>query len=203
MPLDGRRARAERNRSQMVDAARQCFLDQGYVATTIEQIASESGVAPQTVYNAFRSKHALLAAVLDATIAGDDDPLPVARRPWLDEIRTTANGVDALSLLVDGAVPILERTAAVYRVMREAAAEPEVGPLLAANHRGRRADQFQLVEAMAGHLRTDLEPGEAADITYALVNEDVFTLLTVDCGWSAERFREWLLATLVDQLLPR
>lgn len=201
MSPDGRQARARRTRAQVIDAAQACFESRGYVATTIEQIAADAGVSTQTVYNAFRTKHAVLEAVLGATITGDTDPTALADRPWLDEIRTAPDGATALGLVVDGAVAILERTTAVYRVMLHAAAEPEVGRLLDANHLGRRADQRQLTEALSEHLRAGLDLDAAADVFYALVNEDVYGFLALDCGWSRPRFRGWLAATLAHQLL--
>jgi AcrR family transcriptional regulator len=167
----------------------------------MEQIAAGAEVAPQTVYNAFRTKHAVLEAVLDATIAGDTDPTALAERPWLDEIRAAEDGPAALDLLVDGVVAILERTSEVYRVMLHAAAEPEVGRLLQVNHSRRRSDQRGLTEALAAHRRSDMDPEAAADVFYALVNEEVFGFLVLDCGWPVPRFRDWLRSTLSQQLL--
>jgi hypothetical protein len=43
---------------------------------------------------------------------------------------------------------------------------------------------------------------EAADIIHALMSPEVYGLLVVDRGWSAERYERWLTGTLVDQLLP-
>ena len=64
------------------------------------------------------------------------------------------------------------------------------------NRRDRRADQRRLVEmlAEAGHLRAGLDVDTAADVFYAVVNEEVFQLLVVDCGWDVDRFGSWLTA---------
>ena len=63
-------------------------------------------------------------------------------------------------------------------------------------------DQRRLAQLLAdaGHLNPDLDVDAAADVIYALVNEDVFLLLTVDCGWELDRYREWLAAVLEQQL---
>jgi AcrR family transcriptional regulator len=41
------------------------------MATTIEAIGRKAAVAPATVYQAFGTKQAILARILDQTIAGD------------------------------------------------------------------------------------------------------------------------------------
>ena len=47
---------ARRNRSAMLEAARRLFLERGFVATTMPDIASEAGVSVQTLYKAFGNK---------------------------------------------------------------------------------------------------------------------------------------------------
>jgi hypothetical protein len=47
-----------------------------------------------------------------------------------------------------------------------------------------------------GHLRSDVDLDVAADTFYALVNEETYSMLTVDCGWTRGRFRQWLEQTV-------
>ena len=107
------------------------------------------------------------------------------------------------ALLVDESVKILVRVAPLHRVIQRAAADTEVGPLLDETRRRRRADQARLVGILAdrGHLRPDLDTATAADIYYGLLNEEVFELLTTDCGWDVERFQHWATELLQHQLL--
>ena len=44
-------------------AAKRLFIDQGYGATSMDEIASQSGATKRTVYNNFGSKERLLEAV--------------------------------------------------------------------------------------------------------------------------------------------
>src|SRR6266540_1221836 len=55
-----RRPKAQATRRRILDAARGLFVERGYVATTIEAIAAEAGVAVPTVYLAFGTKRGLL-----------------------------------------------------------------------------------------------------------------------------------------------
>jgi AcrR family transcriptional regulator len=199
---DGRRARAQRTSRQVLAASRELFLERGYVSTTVEAIAEQAGVTAQTVYNQFGTKRELLAAVLDRAIVGDAAPVALIERPWfvVGEGETAA---EAITRFAATATAIVGRVAPLYDVIRSAAALPEVRRLLADNRRRRRADQRRLVAALAatGQLRPDLDTGQAADVVYGLVNEDVYLLLTDDCGWSRRRYTSWLTRTMLDQLM--
>jgi AcrR family transcriptional regulator len=200
---DGRRQRSLRTRTRIVDAATRLFVERGYVATTIEDVADAAGVAVQTVYYLFGTKPSVLAGVLDASIAGDAEPVALLDRPSLRGILAAPDPSAAVELLVDESVGIVARTAPVYEVVRRAAADPDVGALLDANRGARRADQRRLVEMLAdgGHLRPGVDVDTAADVLYAVMNEEVYRLLVVDCGWDIDRFRTWLVTLLTDQLI--
>ena len=200
---DGRRRRSQRSRAQIVTAAERLFLERGYVPTTVEEVAGAAGVAVQTVYYVFGTKLRLLAAVLDARIGGGD-PSPVVERDWVASLGSSGDADAAIDALLAAAVDILARAAPVYEVVRRASSDPEIGELLNANRRGRRADQRVLIERLrdAGVLRSDLDVDEAADSFYALVNEEVFQLLVVDCAWAIDRFQAWLADLVRPMLLP-
>ena len=176
----------------------------GYLATTIGAVADEAGVGVQTVYYLFGTKRNLLAAVLDASIAGDTEPVPVLARPWVDELAGMDDAGEAVALLVEASTAILVRAAPIYDVVRRASADTEVGELLADNRARRRADQRRLVEVLdaAGHLRPGLDVTTAADIVYALLNEEVVLLLTLDCHWPPTQIRAWATPLLLHELTP-
>src|SRR5512132_2497527 len=77
----GGQARTRLTRAAVIQAARALFLERGYAATTIEAISDRSDVPPATVYRLFSSKLGILEALLDTSIAGDDQPLAVQERP--------------------------------------------------------------------------------------------------------------------------
>src|SRR6478672_5186671 len=74
-------ARTRLARRAVVDAARDLFEVHGYAATTIEAISGQSDVPAPTVYRLFSSKLGILKALLDTSIAGDDQPQAVQDRP--------------------------------------------------------------------------------------------------------------------------
>jgi AcrR family transcriptional regulator len=64
----------------ILDAALKLFTEQGYVATSVSEIAAAAGVAPKTVYAASGTKRGVLMALRTRLVRGDDDPVPVAER---------------------------------------------------------------------------------------------------------------------------
>lgn len=57
-------SKGERTRLAVVEAAHQLFVDQGYAATSMRQIAENSGLALGGIYNHFPNKEAIFVAVI-------------------------------------------------------------------------------------------------------------------------------------------
>jgi len=87
-----RRAQARETQRHIAETARALFLDRGYGATSIRQIADAAGVAVQTIYNAFEGKPAIVARIADMAIVGDDEPVALIDRPHVQAI---GQGTDA------------------------------------------------------------------------------------------------------------
>ncbi len=68
---DLRALRVARTEAQLVAAAAELFLSQGYQATTLAAVARRAGLAPRTVYLRFGSKATLFGRVVDQALAGD------------------------------------------------------------------------------------------------------------------------------------
>src|SRR4051812_9465350 len=84
-------ARTRLARRAVVEAARSLFLERGYGATTIEAISDRADVPSATVYRLFTSKHGILKSLLDVSIVGDDESVPMADRL---EVRSLLAGRD-------------------------------------------------------------------------------------------------------------
>ena len=203
--VDGRSERSRKTRARVVEAARQLFLEQGYVATTIESIAEHAGVAVQTVYYLFGTKRSVLASVLDATIVGDLEPVALADRAWVDDLRGERDAAAAVERLVAESVAIIARTMPIQDVIHRAAADPDVAVLLAEDRRRRRESQRALVELLvdAGHLDPTTDVDKAADVYYGLISPETFQLLVGDCDWDVARFRTWATDLLCGQFNVR
>lgn len=188
----------------MIDAARTLFLERGYGATTIEAISAASDVPPATVYRLFSSKRGILKAILDVSIAGDDEPVAVSDRPQVQAAVADADPRGQVAGFVATAADINARSAPVYRILVGAASsDPDAAALLEELNQQRRSGQGQLARALArrGALRTDLRQRDAVDIIYTLMSPEVYRLLVVDRKWTPQRYQRWLTETLSASLL--
>lgn len=55
----------EAKRAAIVEAASQRFFDEGFAATSIEQVAADAGVSKVTIYNHFGDKRSLFTATVE------------------------------------------------------------------------------------------------------------------------------------------
>ncbi len=201
----GGQARTRLARAAVVQAARTLFLDRGYAATTIEAISDLADVPPATVYRLFSSKLGILKALLDVSIAGDDEAVPLQDRGNARALFADADPERQLSGFARICREINSRSATVYRILVSAAgSDPEAAALLAEYTRERQDGQGQIARilARAGELRPKLKERDAADIIHALMSPEVYRLLVCDRGWHPDRYERWLTDTLINQLLP-
>jgi AcrR family transcriptional regulator len=187
----------------VVDAARALFLDRGYQATTIDAISARSDVPPATVFRLFSSKLGILKAVLDVSIAGDDESLSLPERPAMTALLAEQDTARLLTGFASVTVAINVRSSDVYRILSSASgSDPAAAALLAEYQRARGVGQRRIARALARAraLRPGLRERDAADLIHALMSPELYRLLVVDRGWSPGRYEEWLGRTLTEQL---
>lgn len=197
-------ARTRLARRAVIESARALFLERGYQATTIEAISEQSDVPAPTIYRLLSSKVGILKAVLDISVAGDDEAVAMLDRP---EVRALLGSDDPKQQLVGfaGLVrDVMGRSASVYRILAEAArSDPDAASLYADIAQQRHTGQRRIARSLARMraLRPELRERDAADVIHALASPEVYGLLVLDRGWSAERYEQWLASILSEQLL--
>ena len=188
----------------ILDAAHDLFVARGYGATTVADIAAAAGVAPETVYSAFRNKPTLLKTLVDVRAAGDDEPIPVAQREPFRRIAEERDARRKLEHFATAARAMLERgVGEVQLVVRAAAsADPKIAELWTDLTQQRRtgATRIAAVLAEAGVLRDGLSVDRARDLIWLYIAPEVDGLL-VERGWTIEQRERWLADTLYDALL--
>lgn len=190
----------------MLDRARELFVTVGYAATTMAQIAREAEVAVQTLYYTFRTKGQLLREVVETTAAGQDDPPPVAERPWMRQLLSADSGQRVLALAVEHGTDIYARVAPLWPAIHAAAAtDPELARYWQGVADGRRAGVRGIVARLAGlgALRDGLAVDRATDLVLVLLGHDVYRGLVREAGWAVVDYKAWVFTTLVRQLLQR
>lgn len=212
--MDGQRTRTPQGRTPqartrlarraVLDAARDLFLERGYGGATIEGISTASGVPQATVYRLFGSKQGILKALVDTSIAGDDEPVPVAERPQVRPLLDAVPPADTLARLAAISVGINARTAPIYRILVSAASsDGDAAAILDELTRQRQDGQGRVATALARAkaLRPGLSARDAGDVIHALASPELYLLLVVDRAWPPERYERWLADTLASQLL--
>jgi AcrR family transcriptional regulator len=201
----GRGRRGDDTRRRVEEAATRLFTERGYSATSMQAIADAAGVHVQTIYLAYRTKAAVLAACAARLVAGDEDPAThPSQRPWARTIQATPDAREKIALYVRHILDVAPRITPLTDVLRATApSEPDAAAFLEHMERARREGPLQLLGPLAsnGHLRDTLTPGDVADIVFALASPDTIRALTVRCGWDSERAAAWLTAALIHQLL--
>jgi AcrR family transcriptional regulator len=201
-----RAARAQETRRRIVEAARDLFVDQGYVATLMPEVADRAGVAVQTIYFSFGTKRALLKEVVDAVIAGDSAPVATLDRPWFQEAIAAETAESMLRIYVTGTCRVLARVAPILRVLDAAvASDPEVAGLWSYEEDPRHTVQTAAANALLSKpgARRDLTEARAADILFGLLSPELYRLMVPIRGWSHDTFEEWVHDALRDQVLLR
>jgi AcrR family transcriptional regulator len=200
-----RRDGAARTRQAVLRAARELFTAQGYTATTVDQIAGRAGVSKPTVFAAAGSKQAILKQLRDIALAGDDEPVPVAQRPWYQEALAEPDPRRALRLYARNVTAIHGRAADVHEVLRAAAAsDKDLHELWRASEDERRGGATIVVDALLRKslLKAGLDRAAAIDIVWILISSDIYWRLVRTRRWSHAQFERWLSDTLCEQLLP-
>jgi AcrR family transcriptional regulator len=196
-------ARTRLARRAVVESARTLFLERGYTATTIEAISEHSDVPSATVYRLFSSKLGILKAVLDTSIAGDDQPLAVQERPDVASLFSEPDPHKLLAGFAGITTAINQRTNDIYRVLVSAAgSDLAAAELLEEIRQERDRGQSRIARSLArAHaLKPGLRERDAADLIHTLMAPEVYRLLVGDRGWTPERYQRWLATTLTQQL---
>lgn len=199
-----RLAQARATRLQVIQAAKTLFIGQGYPGTTLEAVAAAANVPVPSLYRLFGSKRALLTAVLETSFVGDDEPAAFVNRPAVQAALAEPDPSAMLDAFAAIAKDFMGRAADILHVLSTAAqVDDEAAQLMAEIRRQRHTGQSRIVSALIERdaLDPSLEPAQACDFVYLLWSPDAYRILTVERGWTAERYETWLARALRRTLL--
>jgi AcrR family transcriptional regulator len=119
-----RERQAAATREHLVAVARQRFTEQGYAATSIEDIVQRAGVAKGALYHHFSGKDALFRAVYEALLADVVSAVMAAasaeREPWASVRAGLSVFLDACLDPAFRRIVILESVSVLHPRIREA-----------------------------------------------------------------------------------
>jgi AcrR family transcriptional regulator len=198
-----RTEKARATRRKILAAAGELFVERGYGATSLQDVADRAGVAVQTIYFVFGNKRTVLKELADITIAGDDEPVATMDRPWFKDALASGTAAEHLRRHVHGARLILDRYAPMARVITAAAAtDLEVADLWHYEEDPRYVVQSAAARSLVGKpgAREGVTAGQAADLLFGLLSPALYLVFVEERGWSPKRWEDWVYQTLRGQL---
>ena len=186
----------------MIEAAYRLFLERGYEATTMQDVADTAGVAVQTVYYTFKTKAQLLAETESFAVLGDRPADEWRDTPPAQRLRSAARSDELVKLFVTIDTEIKCRLAPFVAAV--GAALPSDPDSVAGRSRGREEFFKAFVDRLTqlGPLQPGLTARRALDILLAVNSLPTFIELTTRRGWTIRQWQTWLVRTIKTQLLP-
>jgi len=194
---DLRAARRTDTEVRIIEAATELFVERGYVATTLADVAKRAGVGARTVYVRFATKAALLQRCLDVAIAGDHHRVAVPDRDWFHKAMNAPTAEERIARMAGINRQLMGRTGSLLQVAQQAEAiEPEI----AERAQAARAMTHQAIGGFFRKLAADgLMPERnvdwVAETGAVLGQAETYLLLTKTTGWSIEAYESWLVTT--------
>ncbi|MBF9129758.1 TetR/AcrR family transcriptional regulator [Plantactinospora sp. S1510] len=156
-------------RQQILDAARRCFVRNGFHATSMQDVISEAGLSVGAVYRYFSSKHELISSIAESVSDGADelfgaivtaDPPP----PLVDAVDQALAFVES-QMGPDGAFPL------AVQVWAESLRDPQLADFVARMYGGFRTRFVTLARRtqQAGKLPPDADPEAVGAVLFGLI----------------------------------
>jgi AcrR family transcriptional regulator len=195
----GRRERKKRARRERIyEAARQLFLEQGYAATTVEQIAEAADVAQTTFFNHFQSKDAVLREMTGEISAHLEAMLQ-------QELATSDTAESRIRRFATQALRALGATEGLAREVLLELLRKASGPGTALPYLASVREPFTPIVRegqSAGDVRRDLDPTLLAELVIGLLNTALLGWLN-DPGYPFEKRMTQFVDVIAELIRPR
>lgn len=187
------RPRNDEARHRIAEAGCSLFVRDGYVGTTIGDIAAEAQVSVQTIYAAYSSKVGVLKAAHDVAIGGADER-PLLDREWVQELEGRESVESAWAAMLEQVARATEQLAPIYAVIQCGSADPEVAVLLDELHEQRYRFSRSLADRLVGMagVRGDADAQRVGEVLYSCLSVASYLPFVVECGWAVEDWKRWV-----------
>jgi len=199
-----RQEQARENRRRILAAASELFRTAGYADTAMPEVAKAAGVSVQTVYKAFANKATLLKAVFDVTVAGDDEPVPVAERDFIAAIQAEPDAARKISMYYSHLAGLAPKVTPVQLLARDAAAADRAAAEVWAQMRQEMLTAMTYFAAdltATGQVRDGLSADDVRDILWTFHGPEQYDLLVVQRGWDPSRYGKFLCDAVIAAVL--
>lgn len=193
-----REEQANRTRQRILEAAERLLLERGYARTTIDAIAAAAEVSPQTIYATFKNKRAIIMSIMERH-------LPCEMMDLYEQSVAANDPREGLRLLAALLVRLREAEGEMMDMLRGAGIlSPELANIYRAGEDRQRMESERHIRLLLRHtpLKDGVTLRQAVDISWALCSRDVYRMLVIERGWTADAYAGWLCSTLIATLLP-
>lgn len=172
--------------------------DGGGNAVRMSDIAKAAKISRQALYLHFPNR----AELLVATTLYLDEVHDIENR--LRASRSAATGIDRLTTWIDmwgNYIPLIYGIAKALIAMSDS--DPEAKTAWDARMQAVRHGCAAAVTALSGdgRLTEELTETEATDVLWTLLSVRTWEHLRIDCGWTQDRYIEWMQAMAARELL--
>ena len=164
-------------------------------------------MSPQTIYNSIGGgKAAVIKALYDLRLAGDDEQLPMAERPDVGGSRTSRTRRRPCAYITTGRV-LYTRVGRLLGILLVdgPGTDAHLKTFVDTIENERRIGNTAIVTHVAGPfgLRPGLTPEHAVDIMWAATSFELADRLIRRCSWSLDAYEQWLGDVVVTSLTER
>jgi AcrR family transcriptional regulator len=195
-----RREQARARRLATILAAQELFERDGFRLTSIAAVAARAGVSAESIYKGFGSKAALAKAVFDITIAGDDEPVPIAQRSAAQAMRDEPDVRRKIEMFVGGLAQRQAHSATVQILIRDGRhVDDSLTPIWAKLNDEALAGMTMLARHLVdtGQLRSGIDLDEVRDVLWNYLAIDTYERLVLSRGWPLQTYADWLSRTII------
>jgi AcrR family transcriptional regulator len=194
---------ALRTRTSIVETARDLLLHGGYSGMTVISLAAAAGVSPQTVYNSVGNKAAVVKAVYDQMMAGDDAEVAMSDRAEFQAMFDAEDRV-AFAHAYAGWIRVLaSRAGPLLGALMAHGTDATLLDFTATIERERYVGTTHAITGLRDRIGLPEQYADEHDLNRLI--DAVWTLNSPDCydrlvrrrGWSPAEFETWLAGQLI------
>ena len=195
---DRRGQRRAETEHRLVAAASVLFVERGYAATTLTEVAERADIASRTLYLHFATKAELLRRCIGVAITGDAEPIPLADRPAMDLAMSGATLDERIEHMAALTASLMAQAGPLLDVALQAApSEPLIAEAAAAG----RADTARALRAFWRRIADDGLLPPSVDLEWLtetailLAHAETYLLIQKTARWDGDTYLEWLVTT--------
>lgn len=194
---------AQQTRASIVETARELLLHDGYAGMTVASLAGAAGVSPQTVYNSIGNKAAVVKAVYDQVMAGDDDARAMSERPGFQAIFDAADRTAFAHAYAGWIRALASRAGPLLGALLAHGTDAALLDFTATIERERYVGTTHAITGLRDRIGLPERCAEPHDLDRLI--DAVWTLSSPDCydrlvrrrGWSPAEYEAWLAGQLI------